>query len=304
MQLKNMKGWGVASAVLAGALALTSCGGSDPLEANTSANGAPPDGQSVVVGSQAYYSNEIIAEIYAQSLERAGFNVERQFSIGQRDAYMPQLENGSIDIMPEYTGNLLQYFEPETKARKANDVYSQLSSALPNGMAVLDRAEASDQDSYTVTRDFAEDNQLASIGDLAKVSKQLTLGGPPELKQRPYGPSGLSKTYGVDVQFSSTGDTTVEDLVAGTVDVANVFTADPRIQTENLVVLDDPKALFLASNVVPVVDASMADQLGEVIDPISAKLSAEALIGLNVESTVGQKSAQEIATDWLNKNLQ
>lgn len=287
---------------LAGMLALAGCGASDPLANEPSAGDSGDAGKTVVVGSQAYYSNEIIAEIYAQALEKAGFTVERQFNIGQRDAYMPQLENGSIDIMPEYTGNLLQYFEPDTTARATDDVYDELGKALPDSLAVLDQAQASDQDSYTVTEKFAKDNGLASIEDLAKVSEKLTLGGPPELAERPYGPKGLSKIYGIDAAFSATGDTTVEDLVAGTVNVGNVFTADPRIKTENLVVLKDPKALFLASNVVPVVEADMSDDLAAVLNPISAKLSAEALIDLNVQSTVDQKSAKDIASAWLGSN--
>lgn len=287
---------------LAGMLALAGCGSSDPLANEPSAGASGESDKSVVVGSQAYYSNEIIAEIYAQALEKAGFTVERKFNIGQRDAYMPQLENGSIDIMPEYTGNLLQYFEPKTAARASEDVYDELGKALPDSLAVLDQAQASDQDSYTVTEKFAKDNSLSSIEDLAKVSQKLTLGGPPELAERPYGPKGLSKTYGVDVAFSATGDTTVEDLNAGTVNVANVFTADPRIKTDKLVVLDDPKALFLASNVVPVVEDDKSEELAAVINPISAKLSAEELINLNVQSTVEQKSAQDIASAWLGSN--
>lgn len=287
---------------LAGMLALAGCGSSDPLANEPSAGASGESDKSVVVGSQAYYSNEIIAEIYAQALEKAGFTVERKFNIGQRDAYMPQLENGSIDIMPEYTGNLLQYFEPKTSARASEDVYDELGKALPDSLAVLDQAQASDQDSYTVTEKFAKDNSVSSIEDLAKVSQKLTLGGPPELAERPYGPKGLSKTYGVDVAFSATGDTTVEDLNAGTVNVANVFTADPRIRTDKLVVLDDPKALFLASNVVPVVEADKSEELAAVINPISAKLSAEELINLNVQSTVEQKSAQDIASAWLGSN--
>lgn len=287
---------------LAGMLALAGCGSSDPLANEPSAGASGESDKSVVVGSQAYYSNEIIAEIYAQALEKAGFTVERKFNIGQRDAYMPQLENGSIDIMPEYTGNLLQYFEPKTSARASEDVYNELGKALPDSLAVLDQAQASDQDSYTVTEKFAKDNSVSSIEDLAKVSQKLTLGGPPELAERPYGPKGLSKTYGVDVAFSATGDTTVEDLNAGTVNVANVFTADPRIKTDKLVVLDDPKALFLASNVVPVVEADKSGELAAVINPISAKLSAEELVNLNVQSTVDQKSAQDIASAWLGSN--
>lgn len=289
--------WGLIT-LAAGSLMLAGCSNADPLanDPEETAEGA----SSIVVGSQAYYSNEIIAEIYAQALERSGLEVERQFNIGQRDAYMPQLENGSIDLMPEYTGNLLQYFDPETTVRAAQEVYAELQSALPEGLTALDMAEATDQDSYTVTADFAQNQNLTSIADLTLASEPLVLGGPPELAERPYGPKGLEESYGLGVEFSATGDTTVEDLVAGTVNVANVFTADPRIQTENLVVLEDPQALFLASNVVPIVDGAVATQIAEVINPVSAQLSAETLVELNVKSTVDQQSAAAIATAWLD----
>lgn len=288
----------VAAVVTAGTLALAGCSSSDPLA--TQSNSEKSGSGKIVVGSQAYYSNEIVAEIYAQALENSGLEVERQFNIGQRDAYMPQLENGSINVFPEYTGNLLQFFKEDTEARSSTDVYQELEKELPDSLAVLNEAEASDQDSYTVTRKFAEDNDLKSIADLSKVKDQLTLGGPPELAERPYGPKGLESTYGVKTEFSATGDTTVEDLVAGTVNVANVFTADPRIKTEDLVVLQDPKSLFLASNVVPVVSADQSEKLGEILNPVSEKLSAEALVDLNVQSTVDKKSAADIAKTWLS----
>lgn len=289
-----------ASLVATAALVLSGCASSNPLEEDTA--GGEVSNDTIVVGSQAYYSNEIIAEIYAQALESAGFDVERQFNIGQRDAYMPEIESGAITLFPEYSGNLLQYFDPETTARTPEDVYAALADALPENLTVLDQAEASDQDSYTVTAAFAEENGLTTIADLANVTVPLTLGGPPELAERPYGPTGLAEVYGVDVTFSPTGDTTVENLVAGTVNVANVFTADPRIQTQDLVVLEDPEGLFLASNVVPVVNADVADEIADVINAVSAKLTAEALVALNVQSTEDEMSPDDIAAQWLEEN--
>jgi len=284
------------------ALVLAGCSSSNPLGEETSGSGGEPAGDTIVVGSQAYYSNEIIAEIYAQALENAGFDVERQFNIGQRDAYIPELESGAISLFPEYSGNLLQYYDGETEARTPDDVFAALQEALPENLTVLEQAEASDQDSYTVTAAFADENGLTTIADLANVTEPLTLGGPPELAERPYGPTGLSEVYGVDVTFSPTGDTTVENLVAGTVNVANVFTADPRIETQDLVVLEDPEGLFLASNVVPVVNAEIADEIADVINEVSAALTADALVALNVQSTEDQMSPDDIAAAFLEEN--
>ncbi|WP_108717340.1 ABC transporter substrate-binding protein [Miniimonas sp. S16] len=294
-------------------LALAACSSGDPLDAGsadetplsptgeTTASGGA-SGQTVVVGSQDYYSNEIVAEIYAQALEQAGWTVERQFRIGQREAYIPAIENGEVQVFPEYTGNLLQYFDPDTTATKAADVEAALAGVLPDGLAVLDPSPATDQDSYNVTSAFAQEHSLTSIADLAGVDVPLILGGQPELAERPYGPTGLESVYGVTVQFSPTGDTTVDELVAGSVNIANVYSADPRIASEDLVTLEDPEGLFLASNVVPLVQADLADALGEVLNPVSAALTPEGLVALNVESVDQQRSAADIAADWLSEN--
>ena len=141
---------------LVAAIALTGCGTSgNPLDEPTDDTAADRGGNTIVVGSQAYYSNEIIAEIYAQALENAGFTVERQFSIGQRDAYMPEIESGTITLFPEYTGNLLEYLDEDATATSPDDVYAALQDVLPEGLTALDYAEASDQDTYTVLKSFA-----------------------------------------------------------------------------------------------------------------------------------------------------
>ena len=282
------------------ALALSGCASSDPISGGSETSAAPAS-DTIVIGSQAYYSNEIIAEIYAQALEGAGFTVERQFNIGQRDAYIPSLEDGTIQLFPEYTGNLLQFFDPDTTATSSDDVYAALKTALPEGLTVLDQSPATDQDSYNVTAAFAKEHNLTSIADLAGIPN-LVLGGAPELETRPYGPAGLKSKYGVDVTFSGTADTTVDELVAGNIQIANVYSADPRIKTDDLVTLADPDGLFLASNVVPVVSTSVSDKVADVINKVSAALTPEGLVALNVESTVDQKSSTDIASAWLAAN--
>ena len=257
--------------------------------------------EAVVVGSQAYYSNEIIAEIYAQALEGAGYEVERKFQIGQRDAYLPELESGAVDLFPEYTGNLLQFYSPDASATEADEVYAALGEALPEGLSALAMSPATDQDSYNVTAEFAEAHALVSLEDLVGV-EGLILGGAPELEERPYGPAGLLETYGVSVEFDATGDVTVDALLEGVVTMANVYSGDPRIAEFGLVTLADPQGLFLASNVVPIVSSDRASELALVIDPISKALTPEGLVALNLQSTKDEMSAADIAAGWLEAN--
>ena len=132
-------------------LALSGCASGDPLDPGTESE-AP--GDTIVVGSQAYYSNEIIAEIYAQALENAGFEVERKFQIGQRDAYIPALESGEVDLFPEYTGNLLQFYDSETTAsqidkgwiRKFSDAGARKPGWLGGHMVYVHRVGVHDRD--------------------------------------------------------------------------------------------------------------------------------------------------------------
>lgn len=288
-----------AGIAIVAALSLAGCASdSNPLD-KPSADSGDKGGDTIVVGSQAYYSNEIIAEIYAQGLEDAGFTVDRKFNIGQRDAYMPEVESGNIDVFPEYTGNLLEYLDKEATATSPDDVYAALKDALPDGLTALQYADASDQDTYTVLKSFADENELTSIADLSKLSEPATIGAAPEFEQRPYGPDGAKEAYGVDLKFSATGQGTLDALLAGTVQVADIYSADPAFQTEDIVALKDPENMILASNVVPLVSSDIADEVSKVIDAISAELSAEDLVAMNVQSTVDQKSSADIAKAWL-----
>ena len=290
------------AAVAVGAtVALAGCASGDPLD-NGSGEGEGST-ETLVVGSQDYYSNEIIAEVYAQALEENGYTVERDFRIGQREVYIPEIEDGAIDVFPEYTGNLLQYYVPDTEATTSEDVYAELETSLPEGLRVLDQSPATDQDSYNVTKVFSDENGVTSLADLKDVTTPITLGGNSELATRPYGPEGLKEVYGVDVAFTpiedSGGPLTLKALVDNQVQMVNIYSADPNIAANDLVTLEDPEGLFLASNVVPLVSEKVTDEIAEIIDTVSEALTAEDLVALNALSVNEQQSADQIAADWL-----
>jgi len=290
----------IGAVAVGAALALSGCASGDPLDAGSPSGSG--SSETIVVGSQEYPSNELIAEIYSQALENADFTVERKFNIGQRDAYLPALESGEVQLFPEYTGNLLQFYKPDTTATKSDEVYAELKDSLPDNLTVLDQSSATDQDSYNVTQAYATANDLTSLADLKNVAETPILGGNAELEERPYGPTGLKDVYGATVKFEATEDTTFDALIAGKVDIANVYTADPRIQTEKLVTLEDPEGIFLASNVVPLVNKDIADSIADVINAVDAKLTPEGLVDLNVKYTVDQGSLEDVASTWLTDN--
>lgn len=288
---------------LAAMFALAGCGSGDPLDSGESS--ASGKGEPIVIGSQDYYSSEIISEVYAQALEAEGYSVDRQFRIGQREVYVPELESGDIDLFPEYTGPLLQYWEPDTEARLSDDVYESLKKAAPEGLRVLEQSPATDQDSYTVTKEFAERWGVETIDDLAKVTEPMTMGANSEAEERPNGPKGLKETYGVDVGFTpiedSGGPLTVKALNDGSIQLAIIYTADPTIAQNKLVSIKDTKGLFLASHVVPLASDNVDQGAEDVINKVSAAMQPEDLLNMNRRSVADQLPASEISREWLRK---
>src|SRR5690625_2207799 len=249
------RSWRLPGLLAAGAALslVAACGSGDPLADpdDSGADSGSGSGTAIVVGSQAYYSNEIIAEAYAQVLENSGYTVERQFQIGQRDAYLQAMEGGEVQVLPEYTGNLLQFYAADTEERSPEDVAGALPDALPDGLAVLDYAEAQDADSYNVTTEFSESNGITSLADLGGYDGTITIGGNAELETRPYGPPGLSEFYGVDVEFTAIGDSggplTKDAIRDGTITMGDIYTADPDLASGEFVTLDDPEHMILRS---------------------------------------------------------
>lgn len=284
-------------------LGLAACSNDDPLSEDNGGDGG--SGEAIVIGSQDYYSNEIIAEIYAQALEAEGYEVERDYRIGQREAYVPEIEDGSIDLFPEYTGPLLRYWEGETEVREADAVYDELVDTAPEGVRVLEYSPATDQDAYVVTAEFAEEWGLESLDDLKNVDTQITVGANSELETRPNGPQGLLEVYDVEVGFTPIedggGQLTVNALKDNDIQMAIIYTADPRIADPELVVLEDPQSLFLASHVVPLASENIDEQAEEIINSISAAMEPEDLVALNIRSAEEQLPAETIASDWLTE---
>ena len=299
---------------LGGLVALSACSNTDPFAIDRASGGY--SGGPIIIGSQQYYSNEIIAELYAQMMEKTGLTVTRQYQIGQREVYLPELEAGKIHVIPEYGGNLLEYYSKTsasgsptataTPSRTASDTASiqdTLLRTLPHSLTVLNPAEATDQDSLTVTKATAQAHSLTSIGDLASLGRSVTIAANSEFTTRPYGPKGLKAVYGVDASVTpvedSGGPLTVKALTDGTVDVADIYSSDPAIRAKDLVILSDPQMLILPQNVTPLVSASLPAIAATAINRVSALLTPDELRSLNQRSTGEKLSSKTIATDWL-----
>jgi osmoprotectant transport system substrate-binding protein len=305
MSMLRRRGHRVAVWLTGMCLAVTACGSSNPL------GGESGNVNSIVVGSAGFPESKIVAEIYAQALQTNGFNVGRQMGIGSRETYVPALKDHSIDLVPEYIGNLLLYLQPDATATMLDAVELELYKRLPGDLSILTPSPACDTDTVTVTAGTAAKWNLKTIADLAAHSPEVKFAAPSDFQARPSGLSGLRDRYGLDVapgNFVAISDdggaVTVRTLMDGKVNAANIFSTSPAILQNHLVVLDDPQHNFLAGNIVPLVNSQKkSDRLKDVLDAVSAKLTSRGLADLNA-SVSGNDGIDpdQAARNWLHDN--
>lgn len=290
------------------AVVLSACGGSsDPLKNAPASTGAASGGAtSLVIGSADFPESQIIAELYAGALNAGGVTATTKPNIGSREVYFKAVQDGSVDVVPDYTGNLLLHVDKEAAEVSADEIAKALPGKLPDGLAVLDAAKAEDKDAMVVTKATAEKYQLKSIEDLAKVCSEIVVGAPATFAERAYGLPGLKKNYNCEPKklepFSDGGGpVTLKALLEDQVQVADIYTTTPSIADNDLVVLEDPENNFIAQQVVPLYNkAKMTDKAKDAINSVSRILTTDDLINLNRAVSGSQKQgAKEAAEAWL-----
>lgn len=283
-------------------LIVSGCGGGDPL------SGDKAGGDGVIVGSANFPESELLAEIYAQTLESQGIAVTRNLNIGARELYLKALKDGSIDLLPEYNGALLAALipggsvPPEITAPDA--VHAELVRHLPSGIIALPQSAAEDKDTLSVTPETAAKHRLETIEDLRPVAGELTIAGGPEFAERYQGIIGLAKVYGLTFKeftpLDSGGPLSLNALTSGDVQVANIFSTNAAITQGRVVPLRDTKNLFLSQNVLPIMRESKATpRVRELLNKVSAVLTTESLTRYLAKVTEDKQSPGVVAGAFL-----
>lgn len=288
--------------------ALTACGGGGDSDDNPLSGGSEDSGggKSIVVGSANFPENQLLAEIYAQALEDKGLKVTRKFDIGAREVYYDQVVKGGIGVFPEYNGALLSVaVDKKSTATSTEEINAELKAKLPKSVEILDSAAAEDKDSVTVTAETAAKHNLKTLADLKPVAKDMTIGAGSEFKTRTQGGVGLKTVYGVEFgKFqpldAGAQSTLLKLLKDNKVQAANLYTTDPAIVEDKLVVLEDPKNLFSSQNVTPLVYKSAVDDKAKAaLNALSAKLTTEDLLEMMKKLVNDKEDASDVAKEWL-----
>lgn len=299
----------LARAVLAGALALPALA-AVPVGAASAGSPSTLDDDAVTVASFDFAESRVLAEVYSQTLETAGFTVRRAYGLGPREFVGPALDAGLVELVPEYAGTAAEFYsvgvaEPDDDVTATHD---QLVAALAGDPIVaLAPAPAQDANTFVVTRTTAERLHVATLSDLAHADARLTLGGPSECPARPLCLVGLADVYGLSFDrflgLDTGGPLTVQALREGHIDVGLLFTTDPILDDPDFVELADDRRLQPAENVTPLIRAELVDRWGagitDIVDAASARLTTEAVRDLNRELGDDDATVTSVVAAWL-----
>jgi osmoprotectant transport system substrate-binding protein len=283
------------------------------LAAGCQADPAPPPPEdprrpTIQLASFDFPESEILADLYGLALRQHGFPVELVVQLGSREVVAPALEQGKVDMVPEYLGSALNFLNDRDRVATADPglTHARLEQAFaPRGVSVLAYAPAVDRNGFVVTGDMARRRGLTRISDLAPMASQLSFGGPPECPQRPLCLKGLQDVYKLRfARFEAMPSraVTAAALETGEIDVGMIDTTDPNLVENDLVQLVDDRKLQPADNVVPVVRREVVDAYGprlvRLLNAVSARLTTKELTRLNLQVAKGQPAADAVAS-WL-----
>ena len=306
------RGRAAALAVCLPALALLAACQPGTSQATAAGRGASGQGGAVVVASFNFPESELLAAIYGLAIQHAGIPVQLELDLGPRELVQPALEQGLVDVVPEYLGTALTSLHPAAGLAMADPaaVRAALARALaPWHVQVMTPAAAQDQNGIVVTDATARRLGLHKVSDLRRVAGRLTLGGSPECPDRPYCLPGLRQAYGLDFARFLPFDTEPQRVTAlreGVVDVAVLDTTDGNLAAGDLVLLSDDRHLQPAENVVPVIASSALARYGKrlagAVNAVSAQLTSQALLFMDWRVEVAGAGVMAEARAWLERH--
>jgi osmoprotectant transport system substrate-binding protein len=270
----------------------------------TGSTGAP-----IKVGSKDFTEAFIIGEMYALSLEKAGFQVERKLNLGGTPVAQAALQSGEIDLYPEYTGTGLLTILKEPAISDQQQVFDKVSAGYKEkyNLVWLNPAPMNNTQALAMTKEKSEELGIKTISDLAAKASSLVMVGPPEFEVREDGLPGIKEKYGnFELKEYKAVDPGLryKALLDKAADVTVAFGTDGEIAAFELVVLQDDKQLFPPYQVAPVVRQETLEanpKIADALNAIAPKLTDDTMRKLNYEVSGNKREPADVAKEFLTQ---
>ncbi|MDQ3450846.1 MAG: ABC transporter substrate-binding protein, partial [Actinomycetota bacterium] len=258
----------------------------------------------------------VMAAMYELALEDAGYDVTPKL-VETRDIYLAQMSDGAVDVVPEYVAGIADYLNteqngPDAEPITSNDPQESLQALEPlaekAGITMLEPSEATDQNAFFVTEDFAAENDLTTLSDLAALGDPIKLAAAPDCVGRDDCEKGLEQVYGLDISevvpLGFATAQTKDAVIEGEVELGQTGTTDGTLAAQGLVLLEDDKGIQPAQNLIPAVNSEFLNanpDVADTLNEVSATLTTEDLAEMNAQVDVNREKPEDVAQAYLKE---
>lgn len=293
------------------ALTLAACGGS---------GGGSGEAGSITIGSKNFTEQEVLGEMYAQKFEAEGYDVERELDLGSVQVVDRALQDGQVDMYPEYTGTALEsvfteeyedYQEEEGELESPQETYDLAQRFYEERDPAMELAEQADYNNtygIAVARPVAEEYDIETLGDLAEASPNLTFASFGEFQEREDGFANIEENYPEtdfeEIEIVSNIGLKYDALQEGEADVAPGFTTDGQLASDDLVVAEDEKEIWPYYYPAPVFRSEYLqdnEEAEEIANEVSETLTLETMQELNGRVDLDRESPEDVAAEFLTE---
>lgn len=239
------------------------------------------------VGSKRFTENYILAEIIVATAKAHGIDAVHDQGLGGTAVTERALEDGAIDLYPEYTGTIAEAIERDPAKLRARGLETSKSLGF--------------EDTYALTA--PEKLGLRKISDIVG-RPELRLAFSHEFAGRTDGWPGLSAAYGLTGRTTSAIDHALayEAMRQGTVDVTDAYTTDAKIARYQLVILEDDRHFFPNYDCVLLYRADTLKRFprfAEVITALEGSINAAEMQKLNARAELDGIGFPQVAAEHL-----
>lgn len=275
------------------------------------------DKGSVDLSGQNFTEMQIMAEMYSQLLENEGYSVSTKL-VDTRDVYIKELQSGGVDVAPEYVGALADFLNVTQNGEDAETVTSPDPTESLNALepladkaniTLLEPAEASDQNAFAVTQEFAEQNDLATLSDLGALGQPIVLAAAPDCEGRTDCEAGLTEQYGIDITkvlpLGYGSPQAIDSVKNGESQLAEVATTQSNVTAEGLVILEDDKQVQPAQNLIPAMNSDFLQDnpdAADALNKLADTLTTDDLTELNTKVDLEREDPADVAKQYLEDN--
>lgn len=253
------------------------------------------------VGSKRFTESYVLGEIVTQTLNRAGVAAEHRQGLGNTAILAAALQQGQIDLYPEYTGTVVRELLQRTSPADAQAPLSQINTWLaPLGLKAAVPLGFNNSYALAVREADAARLGLATLSDLARLAPALKPGLSHEFLARADGWPALQRAYGLKLTPGGGLDhgLAYAALARGEVDLIDVYTTDAQLARQPVRVLRDDLGFFPRYDAVLLMRASVDER---PLLPLAGRLPEAEMTRLNAAAELDGRPFADVARGFLGE---